>query len=72
MNEKRIAERIARSMTAGDQWDHSEVAKALSGIDMKGLARDVKRRNASPDEIEEIAESLNEIAAGYRAWMESN
>jgi len=61
---------VARELTAGDQWDHDEVAKVLSGIDLKGLARDVKRGKASPDEIQEIADSLTEIAEGYRAWTE--
>ena len=71
MNEKRIAARVARSVMAGEYWDYDEVAKALSGIDMKGLGRDVKRRRAGPDEIESIVESLMEIGEGFRDWLDS-
>jgi hypothetical protein len=74
MDEKMIARElvaVAKDLTAGGQWDNAEVAKAVSGIDMKGLGRDIKRGNAGPEEIEQIAESLTEIAEGFRDWMGS-
>ena len=70
--QQRIANRIvAKAKKAGGYWDNDEVAKVLSGIDLKGLGRDVKRGKAGPDEIEEVAQSLTEIAEGFRDWMGS-
>jgi hypothetical protein len=70
MNVPRELAAVARELQAAS-WDHDEVSKTLDSMSrgLKTMARDAKKGNLDPQDIEDMAESLTEIAGGYKDWL---